>query len=180
MTVDPAIAAAARLSLAVLFAQAAWHKLSDLGAFRRALYAYDLVPDRALYFVSVALPLVEAAVVAALVVPAAATAGGSGAFSLLAVYTAAIALNLARGKRDVDCGCGSKALSPRLGPGLVARNGVALVVAWAAASPVAGRELGLLDAAAVVGASATAGLLWQIANRLLVEEAAHRRLVALR
>ena len=44
MTLDPVLATALRLLLALLFTSAAMHKLADLPAFRIVLYDYDLLP----------------------------------------------------------------------------------------------------------------------------------------
>ena len=48
----------------------------------------------------------EALVIVGLIVPATRPAAAMLAFALLAIYGVAIAINLVRGNRRIDCGCG--------------------------------------------------------------------------
>lgn len=152
--IDPALHAVLRGGLALLFAGAAAHKLRDLHAFRVALGDYQLVPW----------------VLTGLAAPGLAAArpwGFVGAAALLALYGAAIALNLLRGRRDIDCGCFGPALHVGLGGGLLARNAGLLLVAGAGFLPVAARPLGALDGATIAGALAFAAFAHAAATRLL-------------
>ena len=64
---------------------------------------------------------------------------------LLLVYSGAIVLNLARGRRDIDCGCAGPARRQGLHEMLVVRNAAYVALAFAATLPSAVRALGWLD-----------------------------------
>jgi hypothetical protein len=165
MSVDPALSLLTRLALALLFAHAAAHKLRDLAAFRAALAGYRLLPRRAEAPFALALPLAELGIAAALL--ASAPLGGALALLLLALYTLAIAVNLARGRRDVDCGCFGPAARQPLSGALVARNAGLLAVATLAAAQPGARALTPGDALTVVCGVAFAALAFATSNALL-------------
>jgi hypothetical protein len=174
--IDPAAHAVLRGGLALLFAGAAAHKLRDLHAFRVALGDYRLVPWPLTGLVAPALVAAELAAAALLLSPAARPLGFAAALALLALYTGAIALNLARGRRDVDCGCFGPAVHVALGPGLLARNGLLLAGAAAGLAPVAPRALGALDAVTIAGALAFLACVHAATSRLLAQAPALRAL----
>jgi len=165
MTLDPAVAWVARIALALLFAHAAAHKLRDLAAFRAALAGYRLAPEPALGALALALPVAELA--AALALLAAPRLGSVLALALLATYTLAIAANLARGRRDIDCGCFGPAARQPLSAALVARNAALLGVAVLALLPVQARALHPADALSIAGAVGFGALVFASANALL-------------
>lgn len=166
MTIDPIIAWSLRLGLALLFASAAWHKLSDLPQFEGTVRAYDLVPRLAAPILSRVLPFAELAIAVLLLhgeTWGAAALAGSG---LLLVYTCAIALNLVRGKRDIDCGCVTSSAKTPLSGALVVRNAVLLAACGALLLPVRARSLVWVDALTVIAALLALSLLWSSAQRL--------------
>jgi hypothetical protein len=166
---DPAFQLVVRASLALLFAVSLRHKLADLDAFRRVLWAYELLPERSVARAGTAVAAGELGLVIALLAAPAAWAAFL-ALVVLAIYTTAIAVNLARGRRDIDCGCGGPESYQRLGPVLLLRNGLlALVAATLLATPVA-RPLGVVDLVTVTLAVASLALLWSAAEALLVAE----------
>lgn len=165
--IDPALHALLRGGLALVLAGAALHKLRDLHAFRVALGDYQLVPWALTGVVAPALVAAELGAAALLLSPAARPLGFAAAAGLLAVYSAAIAVNLLRGRRDIDCGCFGPALHVGLGGGLLARNAVLLAAAAAGLAPVSTRPLEALDAATVAGALAFLALAHAAAARLL-------------
>lgn len=177
-TLDPAVHLALRVALALLFASAALHKLRDFGEFRRALAGYDLLPARWIAAASALLVAAETAVAAGLTVvtpaeiaPVAASAGAI----LLGIYAAAIGVNLHRGRRAIDCGCGGAAGRQTLRGGLVVRNAVAAAVALSLVLPVSERKFVWLDAVTIVCGAACLALLWAsvdfaLANRQRQEE----------
>jgi hypothetical protein len=93
--------------------------------------------------------------------------GAVAAIALLALYSAAIALNLARGRRDIDCGCLGPGHRQPLSEWLVARNAAAAIAAATLLAPVDGRPWSWLDALSVSACAACLALLWAAANRLL-------------
>ena len=146
LALDPTARAVARVGLAALFAAALGHKLRDRAAFRAALTGYRLLPDPLIGTAAVGLMACEAAIALALAIPTTGALPAFGAAVLLALYAGAIAINLARGRRNIDCGCFGPAAGRELGGALVARNAVLAVVALGAALPAAARTWIWLDA----------------------------------
>jgi uncharacterized membrane protein YphA (DoxX/SURF4 family) len=146
MALDPAIQVSLRAGLAFLFLWAVLHKLRDLAGFRAVVRNYRIVPESWLDSLSSAVIVMEICVSLGLVVPWWAPGAAAAAALLLLAYTTAIALNLARGRRDIDCGCAGLASSQPLGIALVARNLVLVGLALASALPTAPRRLMWIDA----------------------------------
>src|SRR5207237_5135405 len=92
---DPVIDVTLRTALALLFSVAAGHKLQDLGRFRATLVEYRLLPAGLVPLAAALVVAVEVAAAGALLVPGARAAGLVRAATLLVVYRAAGALNLA-------------------------------------------------------------------------------------
>jgi hypothetical protein len=171
---DPALGALARLVLAAVLLAAARHKLADRARFRAALAGYGLLPARGVRPAAAILPIAELALALALLAPRLGAAPPLAVAALLALYGAAIAVNLARGRRALDCGCGAR---PRpLGWGLVARNAALVALALAAALPAQARALGWLDAWTIAAGAATLALLHAAADALLAGGAGLRSL----
>jgi len=173
--VDPVVVGVLRGGLAVLFAAAAAHKLRDPVGFRAAVRDHRLLPDRAVAAAARGLALAEGAVAVGLLVPAAAGAASLAVLALLALYAAAVGVNLARGRCHVACGCLGPAADQPIHPGLLVRNAVLMLAAAGAAWPASGRTLTLLDAFTVAAGVATLALLYLAAEGLL---AAARRAAA--
>lgn len=174
--IDPVVPALLRAALALLFAAAALHKLRDLHAFRVALGDYQLVPWPLTGLVAPGLVLAESATTGLLLSPWARPWGFSAAALLLALYTAAMAVNLLRGRRDIDCGCFGPALRLELGPGLLARNAVLIAGALAGLLPASPRALGAQDALPIAGAVGFLAAAYAAASRLLANAPALRTL----
>ncbi len=128
-----------RVVLATVFLTAAASKLGRRREFEKTVRAYDLVSARVASVIARLLPPLELVCGLALAFGLA-TRGVAGALAVvLLVFTAAVALNLARG-REIDCGCLGAAGPRRITRLTVARNLVlivaALVVVWASANPL--------------------------------------------
>lgn len=95
-----------RLALGILFATAALAKLRKRRDFYAAVLAYQLLPPAWAMNMAVILPWAEAAIAIGLILGI--NAASAAAAGLLLVYALAMAVNLARGRRDLDCACGSK------------------------------------------------------------------------
>jgi hypothetical protein len=154
---------AAAIFLALLFALAAEHKLRAPHVFAERLREYAPLPARAALPVAFAMGLGEAVLCIGLA-PRSAPAFIAAA-SLLAIYLAAMGVQLARGRRDLDCGCIAANGPQRLHPALLLRNlgliGLALFAYPDVASPLGAAGL-LLSLA--TGASLF--LLWLAAQQL--------------
>ncbi|MDF3935952.1 MauE/DoxX family redox-associated membrane protein [Pseudomonas citronellolis] len=167
MQPDPIYAIAAAVSVAVILASAASHKWRAPGRFARQLEDYQLLPQALLKPAARVLPLVEGGVAFALLVPASRSLAALAAAALLALYAAAIGINLWRGRRDIDCGCAGPDQAQPLRPVLLARNAVLVALALLASVHPQARELGLFDGFVSLAASAVALLLYAAADGLL-------------
>jgi uncharacterized membrane protein YphA (DoxX/SURF4 family) len=170
---DSIIVSVLRILLAGVLLEAAFHKLRDLPSFRVSLEAYGLVPTSGLRPVGVFLPLCEGVVGLALLASCIAPSFDTGtapllAAGLFALYTAAIAINLARGRRRIDCGCGAPGERQELSGSLVLRNIGLIGVALIAALPPLVRPFGFVDMFTLVAGSLALFALWQGASTLLV------------
>jgi thiol-disulfide isomerase/thioredoxin len=150
-----ALALAARLVLAAVFVLAAVAKLRDRAGTRQAVVGFG-APAALAGPVAMALPAVEIAVAALLLPATTALLGAIAAAALLAVFSVAIGVGLARGDAP-DCHCFGQLHSAPTTWRTLARNGVLLgLAAFAAASGLAAGErsgvawIGRLDGAALV------------------------------
>jgi thiol-disulfide isomerase/thioredoxin len=117
----------ARLALAAVFAVAAGAKLTDRQGTRDAVVAFGAPPGAAASL-ALLIPLAELATAALLLPSATAVAGSIAALGLLAVFSGAIAVNLARG-RAPECHCFGQLHSAPADARTLARNGVLAAVA---------------------------------------------------
>ncbi|MDA1075532.1 MAG: methylamine utilization protein MauE [Proteobacteria bacterium] len=150
--------------LAAVFAQALWHKTRNYLEFTGILKQYRLLPDWSLSVAAPLLVLIEAVISAGLLFTATRKEAQGLACLVLLAYAAAMSVNLIRGRREIDCGCGGPPTP--LNEWLVVRN---LVLAgagtWLASVSAKG-----LDAASTLIALGTALLLivlYVTANQLI-------------
>ena len=167
LAIDPALQLTLRAALSLLFVWAASHKLADRAGFRSTLAEYELLRARWLEAVAVLLMSAEVGVATALWFPTVAAIGALAAGGLLVLYAGAIAINLRRGRRHIDCGCTGAAGRQPLSGWLVARNGLLVCTALAAALPAGGRALTWVDDLTVVAGVAALALLYAAADGLL-------------
>ncbi len=107
-----------RVALAALLAAAGIGKLRDRRRFDGTVLDYRLLPPRLALRLAAPLPWVELALGVGLL--AGVRQAGQAAALLFGIYGAAMAVNLARGRRLIDCGCGDE--PQRLNGWLVLRN----------------------------------------------------------
>jgi peroxiredoxin len=165
----------ARAVLAVIFAVAALAKLSDRAGSRQAVAGFG-VPDALAAPISIALPLAELAVAAALLPTASAWWGAIGALALLLVFITAIAVNLARGRKP-DCRCFGQLSAGPIGWSTLARNavlaataGFVIIEGWQDAGPSAFAwlaERSVVELTGLAGLVLVVGLLAAVALVLL-------------
>jgi hypothetical protein len=131
------------------------------------------VPDALALPVAVVLAASETAITAALLAPLAARFAGAAAGALLAIYSAAIAINLARG-RAIDCGCSAR--PQPLSRGLLARNALLAAGAVLTALPTAPRVLVWVDALSIAAAALALSAIGLAAQALALSATAAARL----
>ena len=177
---DPVATSALSAVLSVIFLTGAWQKLRDPALFQANIDNYRLLPDGLAWPAAILLPAWELAAGVLVLFDPTRTAGAVLAIGLLSVVTAAVVINLLRGRTEIDCGCGS--LGGHVGDqtlnwGLATRNAVLAVAALLTLREDAARALVWIDYLSVAGG--TLGLLglYVTANQLMAN---HPRLHALR
>lgn len=183
---DPVLLYGASAALACVLLLGALEKGKDMAAFSAVVSAYGILPSGVSAAFARVYALTEIAAGVLLLMPGWQALGAALALMVLAAATLGLAYNLARGHRDIDCGCGGAASH---GPGhtrgglswwLVLRN--AVLALWAApalaAASAAGtsRNLQWVDAAAVFGLTTTVVALYFTANYLLASHLKLRNL----
>ena len=93
------------LLLSYLFISACLTKIRDIDYFRESLSNYQLLPQSSVKAASLMLIVFEAILAVGLFIPALADATLLAMAGLLLAYAGAIAINLLRGRRSLDCGC---------------------------------------------------------------------------
>jgi hypothetical protein len=162
---DPVVDLTLRASLGLLFVVTATHKLRDRRRFAATVAEYRVLPPPLAAAAAALVVAAELAVVAALA--AEPRCGLAGAAGLLGLYAGAIAINLARGRRHIDCGCTRPAARQPISGWLVARNLVLACAALAGLAPVATRSLLWVDAVTAAAATAALAACWTATDRLL-------------
>lgn len=111
-----------RVCLALVFATAAPAKLRQPMIFEGVVANYRLLPRRLVRPAARSLPWIELLLAALLVAPATGAFAAGIGIALLGVFAWAMAVNLRRGRSQIDCGCHQSALAQTLSWGLVGRN----------------------------------------------------------
>ncbi|MBH0332188.1 methylamine utilization protein MauE [Brevibacillus brevis] len=111
-----------RLILAFLFLSTFVSKISDMGTHLSIVRAYQIIPyswSKGFTYLDLGL---QVSVAVSLLIGLFTTLGLFLAILLLGVYTLAISINLARGRKKISCGCGGMAGNHFLSWKLVLRN----------------------------------------------------------
>lgn len=161
---DPAIQYLLAIAFAAIFAGSAAAKFVDLDLFEGAVANYRLVPEWLEQPIAWAVPLCESACAVGLLFDATRAAAAAVLVVLLAGFSGAIAVNLLRGRRDIDCGCFGPALRQELGASLLARNFVLIIVAFLLELPAAPRALESMDFVTIACGAVTLMILYLSAN----------------
>lgn len=140
---DPMLQADWAVLLAIVFAVALAHKIRRRDEFAANLAGYRLLSPASIAPAAMALVAAEALTIVALTWASTRSLGMLMAASLLALYGGAMAINLARGRRDIDCGCGGQ--PQRLDWLLVWRNGVLVLLSLCFALPAIARPIEPFD-----------------------------------
>ena len=169
-TFDPALNLIAALILGYVFALAGLHKCRAPAEFATTLANYRILPEglnrQAVYLV----PVIEIMTAVALLIPATAQLASFSAGGLLCIYIAAIGINLLRGRRNIDCGCGGPAQKQTISEWMIVRNGVLLLLAFIAGSQAEARALLWFDWLMIIMATVMGCLFYNIINQLLVNK----------
>jgi len=165
----------ARLTTAGIFALAAYHAIREWTLFGGIVEQYRVAPPKLSLLAARVLPPLECVTAIALLLPPTSKVGAALGLCLMALFTGAITLNLARGRVAIDCGCGG-ASGQTLSSGLVLRNlvvALGLVVAWMAPP---GGTVDSTTAIGVLGATLALTALYFATNQLMTNFQAFRAL----
>jgi Methylamine utilisation protein MauE len=168
---DPAVGMLLLACFMLLFASSAIHKLRDPAHFFEVLRAYEVLPEGAVRLAPL-VPLAELTAAAGLFAAATRFGAGLAGSALLVAYAAAIAVNLARGRRDLACGCGGPDDARPIAPWMVVRNLMLALLLALALVPWKPRPLVPVDALTVGGGVVVATLLYVSLDQLLGRTAA--------
>jgi len=124
---------AGAIGTGIVFVEAGLAKLRHRDVLPGVVANYRLLPETLLAPVAAILPPVELGLGMALIVSAMVGSGPLHWFAvpsavLFVVFAAAMAINIRRGRSQIDCGCGRSQLRQPLGWGLVIRNLVLAVL----------------------------------------------------
>lgn len=164
---DPTLPHIFAALLAIVFLGGAWQKLRDMDGFAMAVEQYRLLPASWAPPAAWALLLAETCAGLLLLPLATRALGAMLALAVLAAVTLAVAVNLLRGRRAIDCGCGGPEGSQHLSWGLVLRNGLLVLAAGLSLVAEAPRDLVWLDGLTVVAGTLALYGLYAAANQLM-------------
>ena len=122
LALDPAVLLVLRGAASLLFFSAAAHKLRYPVRFHSALVDQGLLPRWAVPAAAILFASCELGVALGCLLPVATPFAPLGGAALVGLYSVAVGVNLARGRRELDCGCGGPGGGLRRGPGLLLRH----------------------------------------------------------
>jgi uncharacterized membrane protein YphA (DoxX/SURF4 family) len=147
-------AVAGRVCVGLVFILAAAQKTRHWRIFSGVVANYRLLPDALVAPMAMLLPPVEMLIGVLLLSGQARPSGALSAIVMLGLFAVAMAINLRRGRSQIDCGCGHAILKQNLRWLLVGRN--AVLAALLAPSLVSAQPLAL--ATVLSGVAAGSGL----------------------
>jgi len=175
MMLDPLVLAVISIGFGLMFLLAAVHKLTGLYRFRAVLADYRVMPAPAVPLVATALPVVEIALGLSWLFLGRHASVTLATITLLSLYTAAIGLNLLRGRVHISCGCGFGKAGKGddvLSWGLVLRNLALVSAAFVSLVPATPRAIRAFDYFTLAAALLAIALLFATANQLIRNAAA--------
>jgi hypothetical protein len=166
MTVDPSIALAGRLLGVLVFAAAVGGKVRHRHELAGVVANYRLLPERLAAAAAWMIVGLECLAALSLLTGVWLAAGAALAMALLGGFALAMGINLARGRREIDCGCFQSGLRQRLSAALVARNLLlaAILMPLLAVGTASATALQWVDG---LGAGLAAYALYQVLGELL-------------
>jgi hypothetical protein len=162
---DPAFGYLIVAGMAVLFASAGAHKLRDLARFAEVFAAYRVLPEAFARRVAWLVPSLELCVAASLLWDR--RMAVVAAIGILIAYASGLAVNLLRGRRDLDCGCGAARDRRVIAAWMVWRNLILAAVLAVTVLPWVPRAFSLIDLLTVMGGLTVGVALYAAADRLL-------------
>jgi len=168
---DPAFGYLIVIGIALLFASAGIHKLRDLPRFTEVFAAYRLLPGAPARRLAWLIPCLEFGIALGVLWEPSRRLAAISAIAVLIAYASGLGLNLARGRRDLDCGCGPARNRRSIAGWMVWRNLLLAGALGIAAMPWSPRSFDLSDFLTIVGGLAAAVILYAAVDGLLGEVA---------
>jgi Methylamine utilisation protein MauE len=171
MSVDPAVLLAARVLGTLVFAATVFGKLRHRTEFVGIVANYRLLPQGLVPTVAWLVIGFEALVVLSLGFDYRLAWGAALATGLLTGFAVAMAINLARGRKAIDCGCFRSTLRQPLSAALVVRN----LIFAAVILPLVATDSGNMEVLQWLGGLAAGSvlfLLYQSFNQLMAVRSA--------
>ncbi|MBV6422252.1 MAG: hypothetical protein NAOJABEB_00027 [Steroidobacteraceae bacterium] len=166
----------ATLLLSYLFVIAGWQKLSTFNYFQQVLADYQILPKSWVPLVARTLPLLEVGAGLALLVPFAHDPALMLLTVLLAIYSAAIALNILRGRSEIDCGCAGPGQEQAISAWLIVRNTVLLSLALLARTMPQAETIGAMGWVVGLLGAVLAAVIYHSSNQLIANRNLLRRI----
>lgn len=181
MEIDPVILRTCQAAVSLVFGAAALAKLVNIERFKRAVAAYALLPPFLVAPVAFSLGIAELAIALALLVESSRHVAALGGLVLLGVFFVAIGVSLARGNRDIDCGCWAvgrnvAGQAARLSGWHLGRVALLALMVVPGMFDPARRAVEWLDYVTAAGGLAIAGGLFVAIDLLLANDAAAQKL----
>jgi uncharacterized membrane protein len=176
LTIDPAISWTVSVALALVLGASAMIKFVDFSEFRGALENYRIVPEGLSLPAAVIVPMSELACAIGLLVPRYHLTAAMLLIFLVALFTAAIGINMMRGRLYIDCGCFGPMLRQPLSYRLLVRNGVLMFLGAVVMLADDARAMTTLDVVTITLGALTLVLLYGAANYLLANAPASNRM----
>lgn len=166
----------ATLLFSYLFILAGCQKLSDIDDFRHALRGYQIVPGSWTPLLARVLPVLEVCAGLALLIPSARDPALMLLTGLLVIYSAAITVNVVRGRMEIDCGCAGPGQQQGISAWLIGRNAVLLSLAVLARSTPQAEAIGAVGWGVGFLGAVLAALIYHASNQLIANHALLKRI----
>lgn len=163
--IDPLIVLILSASIGLLYFMAARHKMAEPTRFKATLAAYQVLPAPLVPAVARGIPYLEMAIVFLILIPATREPAALTAGALFLIYAAAMAVNLGRGRTDIDCGCGGQ--PQLLSPWLLLRNLILAAASFVLLFPGSDRSLVWTDLFFLVLMTAVLALVYMMVEQLV-------------
>jgi Methylamine utilisation protein MauE len=164
---DPAFGYLIILGIALLFASAGALKLQDLARFTEIFAAYRVVPSALARRLAWLIPCLELSVAITLLWEPSRRMAVISGIAVLIAYASGLGVNLRRGRRDLDCGCGAARDRRAIAAWMVWRNLILAAAVGIAALPWSPRPFSLTDCLTVMGGLLVGATLYAAVDRLL-------------
>lgn len=166
MTLDPVFSWIVAVDCALLLMSAVIQKVRRWPEFTAIVANYRVTPAATAPMAGALIAFGEGTASLLLLAPATRAIGAWAASALFLSYGAVIAVNLARGRTHIDCGCVGASKRRSIDQWMVWRNITLTVAAAVAALPTDARPLTMLDAFTVCGSVLAFALLYMAFDQL--------------